>query len=73
MRSVVSSLETTDVARLRVGIGQSSPGEATSHVLSEFTPDEQAAVDELIQRATEAIHDWAEHGAAMAMNRYNNS
>jgi PTH1 family peptidyl-tRNA hydrolase len=73
MRSVVSNLQTGDVARLRVGIGQSSPGEATSHVLSEFTPDEQAAVDELIQRASDAVLEWAEHGAAIAMNRYNNS
>jgi len=71
MRSVISTLRTEDIARLRVGIGQSSPGEATSHVLSEFTADEQAAIDELILRATDAALEWAEHGAAVAMNRYN--
>ena len=73
MRSVVSSLQTEDVARLRVGISQSSPGEATSHVLGEFEADEQAAVDELVRRAADAALDWAEHGAALAMNRYNNT
>ena len=73
MRSVVSSLQTDDVARLRVGIGQSSPGGATSHVLGEFTTEEQAAVDDLIDRAADAALDWAEHGAAVAMNRYNKS
>jgi PTH1 family peptidyl-tRNA hydrolase len=73
MRSVVSSLQTADIARLRVGIGQSSPGEATSHVLSEFSAEEQAAMDELIERAVDAALDWAEHGASVAMNRYNNS
>ncbi|HEY2595182.1 MAG TPA: aminoacyl-tRNA hydrolase [Chloroflexota bacterium] len=73
MRSVVSSLETENVARLRVGISQSAPGGATSHVLSEFTADEQAAMQDLIQRASDAAIEWAEHGAAVAMNRYNNS
>lgn len=73
MRSVVAELQTDNVARLRIGIGQSSPGEATSHVLGEFTGNEQTAVDELIGRATDAAVDWAEHGASVAMNRYNNS
>jgi PTH1 family peptidyl-tRNA hydrolase len=73
MRSVVSSLHTENVARLRVGIGQSSPGGATSHVLGEFNVDEQAAVAELVHRASDAAVEWAEHGAAVAMNRYNNN
>src|SRR5207302_6518060 len=71
MRSVVSSLETEDVPRLRIGIGQSSPGEATNHVLSEFAPEDQQAVEELIQRAAEGALAWAEHGPVVAMNRYN--
>ena len=71
MRSVVSSLQTDAVPRLRVGIGQSSPGEASSHVLSEFSPDEEDSLDELIRRAADASMAWAEHGAGVAMNRYN--
>jgi PTH1 family peptidyl-tRNA hydrolase len=73
MRSVVSGLQTENVARLRAGIGQSSPGGATSHVLGEFTTDEQAEMQDLIDRASDAAIEWAEHGAAVAMNRYNNS
>ena len=72
MRSVVTNLQTDNVARLRMGISQSSPGEATSHVLSEFTADEHTALDEMIERAADAAVEWAEHGAAAAMNRYNN-
>jgi len=71
MRSVVSSLKTEDVPRLRIGIGQSSPGEATNHVLSEFAPEDQHEVEELIQRAAEGALAWAEHGPVVAMNRYN--
>ena len=71
MRSVVASLASDDVPRLRIGIGQSHPGEATNHVLSEFTPEESDAVQELIGRAADAALSWAELGAALAMNRYN--
>jgi PTH1 family peptidyl-tRNA hydrolase len=71
MRSVVSSLETEDVPRLRIGISQASPGDATAHVLSEFTPDERDAVDQLVSRAADAAVAWAIEGPAMAMNRYN--
>jgi PTH1 family peptidyl-tRNA hydrolase len=71
MRSVVSSLQTDAIPRLRIGISQASPGAATSHVLSEFGPHERAAIDELINRAADAAMAWAIHGAAVAMNRYN--
>jgi PTH1 family peptidyl-tRNA hydrolase len=71
MRSVVASLGTDAVPRLRIGISQASPGEATSHVLSEFAPDERQAVDELVERAADAALAWAINGAAVAMNRYN--
>ena len=72
MRSVIKSLETQDIPRLRIGIGQSSPGEATSHVLGEFVEEEREAVQELLARAADAAMDWAELGATAAMNRYNN-
>ena len=74
MRSVVAALQSEDVPRLRVGISQASqPGGAIDHVLSEFTPDEQPLIDELVTRAAEAVLAWANEGAAMAMNRYNKS
>jgi PTH1 family peptidyl-tRNA hydrolase len=71
MRSVVSSLATDGAPRLRIGISQASPGEATSHVLSEFAPDERQAVEDLVTRAADAALAWAINGAAVAMNRYN--
>jgi peptidyl-tRNA hydrolase, PTH1 family len=71
MRSVIRSLGTEDIPRLRIGISQATPGEATSHVLSEFGADERHEVDELIVRAADAALAWALEGAAVAMNRYN--
>jgi len=73
MGSVVRSLGTDNIPRLRIGISQASPGEATSHVLSEFTPDERAAVAELVARAADAAMAWAIEGPETAMNRYNSS
>ena len=71
MRSVVNTLGTENVPRLRVGISQASPGEATSHVLSEFAPEQRDEVDDLVNRAADAALAWALDGAAVAMNRYN--
>lgn len=71
MRSVVGSVGTDAVPRLRIGISQAAPGEATSHVLSEFAPQERKAVDELVARAADAALAWAINGAGVAMNRYN--
>jgi len=59
MRSVVATLNTDAVPRLRIGISQAAPGEATSHVLSEFAPDERQAVEDLVARAADAALAWA--------------
>lgn len=71
MRSIVATLNTDAVPRLRIGISQASPGEATSHVLSEFAPEERQRVEELVERAADAALAWAINGATVAMNRYN--
>jgi PTH1 family peptidyl-tRNA hydrolase len=71
MRSIITSLDDDDIPRLRIGIGQATPGAATSHVLSEFDADERDIVDELVERAADAAVAWAIDGAATAMNRYN--
>jgi PTH1 family peptidyl-tRNA hydrolase len=71
MRSVVASLHTDQVPRLRLGIGQAVPGAAHDHVLGTFATSEQPAVEALLARAAAAAKDWAILGAANAMNRYN--
>lgn len=73
MRSVIAALGSEDVPRLRIGIGQASPGAATDHVLSEFAPEERGVADVLIASATDAVLGWAKQGAEVAMNRYNKS
>jgi PTH1 family peptidyl-tRNA hydrolase len=71
MRSVVAEVGTEALPRLRIGIGQARRDGAISHVLGEFSDEEQAGLDELVARAAEAALAWATEGAAVAMNRYN--
>jgi PTH1 family peptidyl-tRNA hydrolase len=70
LRSVIGEMGTQKIARLRVGIGD--PGHrAIDHVLSRFTPEEQRDLDGVLEAATDAVEDWALHGASKTANRWN--
>ncbi len=73
LRSIVDELGTEKFARLRVGIGE-APGAARGwrgHVLGEFTPQERARLDELLDAAADAVETWAREGTSRAANRFN--
>lgn len=61
MRSILTSLATESVPRLRVGVGR-PPTDAVRHVLSGFDPDEQRRIDEAADEACDAIRLWLETG-----------
>jgi PTH1 family peptidyl-tRNA hydrolase len=73
--SVIDWLGSDEFARLRVGIGKpEGPGakeQVVGHVLSDFAPDEQNALPELIGKAADAVEAWTLDGLAAAMNRFN--
>ena len=70
LASIIEVLDTQAIARLRLGIGQPSPGcPAIDYVLSPFARDQQAAM--LIERSVQAIECWVEAGIEAAMNRFN--
>ena len=70
MTSIVEQLGTTDVPRLKVGIGRPRSG-AVGHVLSRFGPEEEKALPGLIDRAAGAVLLWMDHGLIPAMNEVN--
>jgi PTH1 family peptidyl-tRNA hydrolase len=70
MRSIVGELGTQKFARLRVGIGAPA-SHAIGHVLSRFTSDERAVLDEVLDAAADAVEDWAREGVNRAANRWN--
>ena len=70
LQSVLEHLGTSTVPRLRVGIG-AAPHEAVDHVLGRFTLEEQAAVEQSLDRAISAIDCIRQSGFAAAMNAFN--
>lgn len=70
LKSIFAQLGTTDVPRLRIGIGRTS-SQAISHVLSRFSQEEQAELRGVIDEAADAAVLWAEKGVFEAMNLVN--
>ncbi|HXO28001.1 MAG TPA: aminoacyl-tRNA hydrolase [Thermoanaerobaculia bacterium] len=81
IESILENLRTAQVARLRIGIGSpEGPAAAVTavtaeglvdHVLSPFTPAEEAAVAPVVQRAADACESWLRDGIDAAMSRFN--
>lgn len=74
MASILSRLGTTEVSRLRLGIGRQAPaGEdrAVEHVLSRFSPEEEAAAHQAVALAADAVEVFLSRGLEEAMNRFN--
>ena len=72
LADVIRRLGTDEVPRLRIGVGPvPDHWEAIDFVLGKFTSAESSEIDLTIQRAADAVEDWAVEGLAACMNRYN--
>jgi PTH1 family peptidyl-tRNA hydrolase len=81
IESILENLRTDQVARLRIGIGSPAGAAAAvtavtaeglvDHVLSPFTPAEEAALAPVVQRAADACEAWLRDGIDAAMSRFN--
>jgi PTH1 family peptidyl-tRNA hydrolase len=70
LASVIQQVGTTEIPRLRVGIGRGR-GPAKVQVLSKFSPVEQRALPDIIEDAANACVLWVQEGAVAAMNKVN--
>lgn len=61
LESILSSLGTEHIPRLRVGIGRSRT-DAARHVLARFTAEERPAIDRAVAEAADAILAWLQSG-----------
>ena len=68
--SVVQTLGTRDVPRVRLGIGK-DPGDLAERVLSPFGRAEMPAVERMIKDAADAVEAVLVKGLTAAMNEYN--
>jgi len=76
MASVITFLQSENIARLRLGIGRPQGfGESLSYdkdyVLSTFSPAEEKIVLEAVLRAADAVEIFLGRGLEEAMNKYN--
>jgi len=72
MKSVIGSLGTEDIPRVRIGVGQANIGEsAETHVLSKIPENEVAHIMEGANKAIKAIFEILENGIISAMNKFN--
>ena len=61
-----------DFVRVRFGVGRPPQGwDPADFVLAKFSPEEEAALGELVPAAAEAAVEALLQGAAAAMNRFN--
>lgn len=69
LRSIIAALGTDEFSRLRVGVGRA--GQAASHVLATFRPDERDLSAEMVQVGADAAERWLSEGIEAAMNAFN--
>ena len=70
MKSIIRHLDTEEFPRLRIGIGSPTYSQ-TDYVLSEFDEPDKLQIDQVVQRAADAIEMLIEDGIQNAMNQFN--
>lgn len=73
LKSVIRETGTSDFPRLRIGIGRPEQAgkQAIGHVLSTFSPEEQALLNSVITAAADTVDGWLEDGLLVTMNAIN--
>ena len=74
MESVIQSLSTDRVPRLRLGIGPEGDAhgeDLVDFVLEPFDKDEREPVQAMVERAADACESWLTEGPERTMNRFN--
>lgn len=69
LQSIIESTGCDQFTRVRLGIGRST--DLVKHVLSPFTGQARKQMEQIIQRAADAVLAIMEQGVDAAMNRYN--
>ena len=72
LADILGRLGTEAVPRLRVGVGPLPEGwTSADFVLGRFAKSQRPAIDMALERAADAVEEWAGAGIEAAMNRYN--
>ena len=73
LESVEAALESTEYARLRIGVGPLPEDEddQAEFVTSNFEPEELTTLADLLPDLVDAVECWITEGIKVAMNRFN--
>ncbi len=72
LQDIIDELGTDEFARLRLGVGSDfERGQQVDHVLSTFTDEENAQLDDILDQAARAALTFVSRGLNDAMNRFN--
>lgn len=72
MRSIITLLGSQVFPRLRIGIDRPSPAwDLADYVLGRFSPEQEAQLPEILQKAADALELVVREGMVVAMNRIN--
>ncbi|MEM6767686.1 MAG: aminoacyl-tRNA hydrolase [Bacteroidota bacterium] len=72
LKDIEEKLNTREYPRLRIGIDDNfSKGRQVDYVLSPFTEDEMAGIEEVLDRSVQAVYDFTTIGIDKAMNEVN--
>ncbi len=72
MKSVIETLGTSQLLRLKIGIGRPSPGQASAdYVLQAVDKDELDVIEPCLERAVDALECLIHRGTESAMNQFN--
>ncbi len=72
LESVMNTLKTEEIMRVRLGIGEESmPEQKSDFVLSDFPPQRQKELDEMIVKAGNAVRSILDSGVAKTMALFN--
>lgn len=73
LKSIAAALGTSSYARLRGGVGAAEPEtDLADHVLGRFRKEEKGILEQMIERAVEALRHCEIHGVESASASYNN-
>jgi PTH1 family peptidyl-tRNA hydrolase len=70
LASVTSHLNSTNFPRMRIGIGRPSD-DTIDWVLGRFSPEEEILMQEIMNKAADALETWIKDGLDKAMNIFN--
>ena len=72
LESVAEHLGSKKYARLRIGIGRKNEArQITGHVLGKFSAEENARMEQVLERAAGQVECWLDGGIQKAMSQFN--